>query len=343
MRGLIKPVLVGLLVLLLGAVAGWIFWAERNPELERELRVEAQEQLEEWFPEGMSLPPDLIGFYVHQAHSQRSNPDVVLVHGLDEPGGIWDETVAALAGVGLEAWEFRYPNDQAIDRSADLLARHWQKLDADHPVVLVGHSMGGLVIRDFVTRHRYPQSGPAAEPGPAVLGVLLVATPNQGSDWARLRVWLELREWAADIPEGRFSLFGGLRDGTGAAKIDLRPGSRFLTELNARTWPADLPIFIMGGQLTEPSLDMLAELDEMAEQAGLEGLRERVEAWLDETGEDLGDGAVAVESLALDHAPEPRVVAASHRGLLVTMPLSEGEPPAIEWIIEHALNWHALD
>ena len=67
--------------------------------------------------------------------------------------------------------------------------------------------------------------------GPDVAAALLIATPNQGSEWARLRVWLELRDHLAGDEQRRFSLFAALRDGTGAAKIDLRPGSRFLTEL----------------------------------------------------------------------------------------------------------------
>ncbi len=336
-------VLILLLGLAFALAGGWVFWAERHPERERDLRVATQQQLEEWFPEAMSLPPDRLGFHRPAGAQRGVNPDVVLVHGLDEPGGIWDETMAALAAVGVEAWEFRYPNDQAIAHSADLLAEHWQELDQAHPIVLIGHSMGGLVIRDFVTRHRYPIAPRAGAGGPAVLGVLLVATPNHGSDWARLRAWLELREWAADLPEGRFSLFAGLRDGTGAAKVDLRPGSRFLTELNARPWPEGVPIFMIGGQLAEPSLDMLAGLDALAEQGGIGDLRQRVLAWLAETGEDLGDGAVAVESLALDGAPEPLIVPASHRGLLVTLPFAEGDPPAIEWILAHLSSWRVAE
>lgn len=330
-------------LLVFGLVAGWIAWTERNPELERELRVSAQEQLEEWFPEAMSLPPELIGFHRHQAFSVRSHPDLVLVHGLDEPGGIWDETVATLAEFGLEAWEFRYPNDQAIDHSADLLAEYWETLDPEQPVVLVGHSMGGLVIRDFVSRWRHPVDGSGGVSGPPVQGVILVATPNQGSAWARLRAWLELREWVADIPEGRFSLFAGLRDGTGAAKIDLRPDSRFLTELNARAWPSAVPIMIIGGQLTEPTPAMLAGLDELADELGIPDLRMRVEDWWQETGEDLGDGAVAVASLHIEAGPEPIILSASHRGLLVSLPLSDGDPPAIEWIVDQVRTWRGAD
>ncbi len=335
---------VGLKLAVLGGVAVlvvfgfWVLWTETNPESERELRIAAQDQLQEWFPEQMALSPEWFGFHA-PGESENAAPDVILIHGLDEPGGIWDESFRALDEAGLVAWEFRYPNDQAIDRSADLLAEHWSALDADQPVILVGHSMGGLVIRDFVTRWRHPVDGVAEVDGPEVLGVIMIATPNQGSAWARLRAWLQVREWIAQIPEGEISPFAGLRQGTGAAKIDLRPDSRFLTDLNERTWPEQVRLFIIGGQLSEPTPDMLRGLDRMGDELAVVDLRDRVESWWAETGEGLGDGVVPVSSLHFEGAPDPLLVSASHRGLLVDLPLADGEPPAIEPMVETIGEW----
>lgn len=333
---------VVLMLLALLLFSSWVFWTEAHPERERELRIAAQEQLEEWFPEVMSSS-ELFGFRPPQAEGPQSAPDVVLIHGLDEPGGIWDETLRLAAEAGLVAWEFRYPNDQAIDRSANLLAEHWSSLDAAAPVILVGHSMGGLVIRDFVTRWRHPVDSDAQVAGPEVLGVILVGTPNLGSGWARLRAWLELREWVAQIPEGQLSPFAGLRQGTGAAKIDLRPDSRFLTELNARPWPQSVRVQIIGGQLGEPTPDMLQGLDRLGEDPAVAELRARVEAWWAETGDELGDGVVPVASLRFEGAPEPLLFQASHRGLLVDFPLAQGPPPAIAPMLETIQRWRAGD
>ena len=47
---------------------------------------------------------------------------------VDEPGGIFDELTPALQEAGFRAVEFRYPNDQAIDRSSELLADYWPQL-----------------------------------------------------------------------------------------------------------------------------------------------------------------------------------------------------------------------
>lgn len=198
--------------------------------------------------------------------------------------------------------------------------------------------MGGLVIRDFVTRWRHPVDEAPRVEGPPIAGVILVATPNQGSDWARLRVWLEVREWLADIREQRFSLFAGLRDGTGAAKIDLRPDSEFLADLNRRPWPEGIPVQIIGGLVPEPTPAMEASLQALSEQFGIEDLPERIEDWWEDTSEGLGDGVVPIESLSLEGHPEPLILEASHRGLLVPGPLTE-YPPAIEPILHILFDW----
>jgi pimeloyl-ACP methyl ester carboxylesterase len=327
-------VLSAMLVILLAGI-GWLKWTDRHPQHERELREQVHDFLLEHFPDQMTLPDQLLGWIPRsQRFPENQPPDVILLHGLDEPGGIWDELVPPLDEAGFNAWEFRYPNDQAINRSADLLAEYWSELEFDQPPVLIGHSMGGLVIRDFITRHLSHDKGDADFPGPSVRAVIQVATPNQGSEWVRLRAWLEIREWIADIRAGRFSLFAGLRDGTGAAKIDLRPDSQFLAELNQRDWPVDIPIRIIGGQLSEPTPGMIAGVDALASDLDAPELADALEQMWSQLGEDLGDGVVPIESLHLPEAPEPVIVPASHRGLLVTLPLTETEPPAIDLIVE---------
>jgi len=294
-------VCAALATLLALAFASWNWWAERNPQQERELRVGLQDQLAGGFPEAMHPADDRYGI-ARTGSDGRRRLRVVLVHGLDEPGSIWADLAPALGSAGFETWEFRYPNDQGIDRSADLFAANWSRIPMDLPVVLIGHSMGGLVIRDFVTRWRHPVAMLPQVAGAAVHGVILAGTPNQGSEWARLRVWLELRDqWAVGRQWG-FSPFAGLHDGTGAAKVDLRPGSHFLDELNSRPWPQEVPLSIIGGELL-PSTPA------------------------------LGDGVVATDSLAAPGAPPPILVDASHRGMLLRLLESDDEPPAIGVIL----------
>jgi pimeloyl-ACP methyl ester carboxylesterase len=335
--------LVGSLVLVSALVTVlWTGWAERDPQAERELRVLVQDHLRDWFPEEMRPAPGVYGLAPRSPMTAVGTaPRIVLVHGLDEPGGIWDDLVPALEHAGFEAWEFRYPNDQGIDHSADLLAEHWPQLESDRPVVLIGHSMGGLVVRDFVSRLRHPEGAAPAVGGPAVAGVILAATPNQGSEWARLRVWLEIRDKLAPGTDRRFPLFAALRDGTGAAKIDLRPGSAFLRQLDERRWPARVPVRIIGGVLLEPPPSMTAGLKAIGDELVAPELASALHAWWSDLGDGLGDGVVPVASLRFNGAPPPVLVPASHRGMLARFLASDPEPPGIAHILDIAAGWGA--
>jgi pimeloyl-ACP methyl ester carboxylesterase len=397
----------------------WTLWAELHPSEERALRSLVHDQLDDWFPElmapvgdGFGLRPLAAGDWPTAEAAPKPppksapesvavvRPRVLLIHGLDEPGIIWDDLAPAAAAAGFEVWELRYPNDQGIDRSADLLAEQWGALPDDRPVILIGHSMGGLVARDFITRWRHPVGESPPLEGALVAGLIMVGTPNQGSPWARLRIWLELREHFEDAQRRRFSLFAGLRDGLGEAKIDLRPGSAFLEALNARPWPASVPRAIIGAQLlespsswpspapqrpaqpldqgrealprqmteqttdqktdprvgqsdrqsadpfTDEPADPLPEsiragLDALAAEVGSEPLRAKLDAWLRALGDGLGDGAVSVDSLRLEGAPEPLIVNGAHRTMLRRLFAGDPTPPAIAPIIAQLEAWSA--
>ena len=329
--------------LVLAVAALWTGWAELHPGEERALRTLVHDQLDDWFPELMRPAGDGHGLSLRLPAAPSQRPRVLLIHGLDEPGIIWDDLAPAVAEAGFEVWELRYPNDQGIDRSAAFLAQHWDALPEDRPVILIGHSMGGLLAREFVTRWRHPVGEPAQVEGAPVGGLLMVGTPNQGSAWARLRIWLELREHFEDAQRRRFSLFAGLRDGLGEAKIDLRPGSAFLEALNARPWPESVPRAIIGARLVEPPKRLIASLDAAAAEVGSEALGEQLHAWFDELseglGDGLGDGVVSVESLQLEGAPEPVIVNGAHRTMLMRLFADDPTPPAIAPIIEQLEAW----
>lgn len=235
---------------------------------------------------------------------------VLLVHGLDEPGGIWDQIAPALAPY-LPVARFDYPNDQPIADSATLLQ---QTLTALHRagvnhVDLVCHSMGGLVARDTLTR---PDTSDIAA------RLITVGTPNTGSNLAALRVVAELRDHAAHLFADDAHALAFAADGQGQAGDDLLPSSPYLADLNARPLPR-APITVIIGRLA--STPWAAASDQ------------------------LGDGVVTVTSAILDGADDTVFLDASHRGMLRTITLEEGlrrlaglpthdVPPAIPVILD---------
>ena len=340
-----RPWLAAAVLLALVTAALWTWWAEQHPNEDRELRELVQDRLDGWFPQLMAPAADGHGLRRRAAAGGPGNPQpprVVLIHGLDEPGIIWDDLAPELAAEGIEVWELRYPNDQGIPRSAAYLAGLWPELPAQPGVILIGHSMGGLVAREFVSAWRHPVHRPPRVGGAPVAGVIMVGTPNHGSPWARLRIWLELREHFEDARQRRFSLFAGLRDGLGQAKVDLRPDSAFLRALNARPWPPAVPRAIIGARLLHPADDLVAGLDDAAVEVHSEELRQRLHAWWSTLGNRIGDGAVPAASLELAGVPKPVLVNATHRTMLRRLGAGDPRPPAIELIIAQVREWAAL-
>jgi pimeloyl-ACP methyl ester carboxylesterase len=329
------------LAAVIAVVAGWTWWAERHPQDDRRLRVLVHDQLHDWFPDLMAPDDGWHGLH-RQATGDTAALQVVLIHGLDEPGGIWDDLLPALTAAGYAVWEFRYPNDQGVDRSAEYLAKHWPTLDPSRPVALIGHSMGGLVAREFVSRWRHPVDTQPLVDGAPVAGVVLAGTPNHGSEWARLRIWLELRDQFASLAERRFSLFAALRDGTGEAKIDLRPESDFLRALNARPWPESVPVLLIAGQLLSPNGSLSAGLDAASAEVGSPQLGLQLHAWWSSLGAQVGDGVVSLESIQLPDMPSPIILEASHRGMLHRLYPSDPEPPAIAPILAALRQWNKV-
>ncbi len=236
---------------------------------------------------------------------------VLLIHGLDEPGDIWDELAPALHDAGHTVARFEYPNDQAVADSGDELMSVLAALgEAGVPRIdIVGHSMGGLVSRDALTRPGVDRAGWAP-----VRALVMVGTPHLGSVLAPLRGVAELRDRFQRYSEGDATLMESLdfaSDGGGQAGRDLTPGSAFLADLNLRPHPPGVRLVCIVGRWAPEWADGSLAI------------------------EALGDGVVAVDSATLDGA-EIVEVRGNHRGMLLSMPIT-GDATAIEPIV-HALG-----
>jgi hypothetical protein len=266
---------------------------------------------------------------------------VLLVHGLDEPGDIWDDLAPALAAAGHTVARFDYPDDQHIPVSADLLSQSLAGLraagvaDAD----LVCHSMGGLVARDALTRAALAQS-----PRPRVPRLILLGTPSAGSPLARFEALAEAREQIARTARTRdwHDLLGFFTDGRGEAADDLLPGSPFLADLNQRPWPEGTTITAVVGQLLEPAAAAHRLESTLATHLGAEPAHDAAEhlrAW----AATLGDGVVPAESAAPAGVTDVVRVSATHRGMVRLWSFARGArdpighepatPPAIPIVL----------
>jgi|GEM_PF-316886 len=278
--------------------------------------------------------------------SQTVTPHVViLVHGLDEPGQIWNATIPALQQEGYTVCELTYPNDQGIDESAVFL---YDQLKTLHTlgvrnVDLVAHSMGGLVSRELLT-HPKMYAGDGAGPGtgaqglPAIDRLIMIGTPNHGSEIARIRVASEWREQISRMLSGDGLLFGGVFDGAGEAGIDLLPESDFLVALNSRPLPTNVHISIVAGiasPVSDERLDSLSEtLTNLVGEEQSQTVQD-IRDLLTTVSDGIGDGCVSLKSASLEGVDDFTVVNDNHITMLGNLINgSQRIPPAVPIILD---------
>jgi len=253
---------------------------------------------------------------------------VILVHGFNEPGGIFDDLAPALIEEGHAVATFHYPNDQAIATSATLLAEQLRSLHTKgvKRVAFVAHSMGGLVVRDVLTsKDTYASAGKGHKDLPEATRFIMAGTPNIGSNLAKVAWVAEAREsvvrWANSESKDLAILLGALKDGDGEAGADLQPGSEYLTDLNARPWPSDVAITAIVGVASEEAGDGLAELVTFAKEKGLIDEKQQAAATgaIREAVTSIGDGVVSETTQAPDGVSDIVRVHAFHRTMLKTL------------------------
>ena len=311
-----------ILLLLCLLVIAWQTVRTAFPEHERSARSQVKATVESIFPEHAEQARARFGLVRLQA-PRPGRHDVVLVHGLDDPGMVWMNLAPALQAAGYGVSILNYPNDQPIHDSARLFARELQA-DSEQPagtINIVAHSMGGLVAREMLTNPSLACSAPDCQ-RPRVSRLIMVGTPNHGSYLARFRGLSELREQISRLIDGEAGWLDGFFDGAGEAGLDLMPGSPFLSALNGRPAPAETEMHVIAGVIAKDEAEALA------------GLLEGTQTAPDDTvliplAERIGDGLVSLPSARLQDVPLTRV---SGNHLSIIRNLSESSqrvPPAL--------------
>jgi len=310
------------------------------PEEEKALRQQIRQAVEDTFPEDAAAVAKSFGLFAYAAQEDKSGalvstaPSVVLIHGLDDPGAVWQNLAPILADQGMNVWQMYYPNDQAISDSASLFASELQRLSLSgvNQISIVAHSMGGLVSREMLTSpgidyRKRMQLGQL----PVIRHLIMVGTPNHGSELARYRFFSEFRDQWVNIVENGGSPFRGFMDGAGEAKIDLLPESAFLQALNARAHPQGVKMLTIAGLVSAWNEQKMSRF--LTENFEPETATE-IGAFVLSMNNGLGDGLVTVDSSRLEGV-EQRTVNGTH--LTMIRNLSENDQriaPAIPIIVE---------
>jgi pimeloyl-ACP methyl ester carboxylesterase len=161
----------------------------------------------------------------------HDKPYVVLVHGFNSSPERCATLLKPIREAGFRCGTLRYPNDQSITDSAELLSRElksFAKQQPDTKVVLLTYSMGGLVARETVENSKL-------DPG-NVKQLIMVAPPTHGSSCARIVCSGDIWEHGVrGTREGILNcVYACVEDGLGEARHELKPDSTFLKRLNAR-------------------------------------------------------------------------------------------------------------
>jgi len=310
----------------------------------RTMRTQLRKLIELWFPEHAAMAMSQFGLHVVTEDQQRVSLDeakvpdrvIVLVHGLDDMGRMWDTLIPALHEADYFVCELTYPNDQPIADSATFMAGQMAQLKEQGAkrAALVAHSMGGLVCREMLTSEQwYAGCGSGHKDMPDVDRLVMVGTPNHGSSLAKFRFGVEICDNIVHTFSGEGMLFGGLFDGAGEAKTDLLPGSEFLKALNARPHPKGVKMTIIAGAMSPVKQDKLDKFRQHL-TPDMKDAMDNLMASLVELSDGVGDGAVSVDSTRLDGVLDHVVVKGNHATMLRRVVSRKRVPPAVPIILD---------
>lgn len=258
---------------------------------------------------------------LHVGEKERA---IVVVHGMDSTlATCYIDLARALAKDrefrGVRILGFQYPGDASLSRVGEFLHREvFQSFDPQAKVDFVCHSAGGLVVRYY-----------AEVKGGSFERIILQGTPNHGSDLARLRAVIEMKQFVSDLRDGYSEAIEKvILDGQEQIEQDLAPKSLFLNDINACQVDRSRYAIFRGRRfsrsrmfLLDKSMDVGRTLlaQSLHEIEGPKILRERAMQSLEQFDlpEEVrkGDLVVSTESAALDGVEDIRTFKLHHGAL----------------------------
>lgn len=310
-------------------------------EEEREIRTQIREKALEAYPK---VAQDIMANYGIEPYGHKTalaenqnGKHVILIHGIDDPKKAWMNLAPALEKAGYSVGIMTYPNDQPIRNSAQFFIDQLLELKAKN-ISIIAHSMGGLVSREMLTAPDMAYAD-KVQKGlvPKVDHLIMVGTPNHGSELARFRIITELREQFIHMTKSNYHWMQFFVDGAGEAGLDLIPDSPFLAKLNARPHPDGVDMMVIAGLMSpkdKVNLDAFVKRFGVELPKGIQTITHKVEEKLDTVTGAIGDGAVTAQSARLGSVPY-KTVSGTHLSIIRNMfPGSTRVPPAVPLILD---------
>ena len=247
--------------------------------------------------------------------TQRSKqlPLVICLHGLKSEPERFDEFREFLRHSGYATAAASYDDHQSITQSAQQLSTIADQLfrEPNSPeLVLIGHSMGGLVAREWV---EHPELN-----NKRIIGLITVGTPHGGSSWASMPPLLDLfAERKLDASDVIDVL---LHQPSAPGMRELAPDSEFLSALQSRPRRADVSYTTIVGTHSPVTQEQVAKIRNTlqrinAKSTTLRLLQPRIQPLLhsfDELARGKGDGVVAAERATMKGVSDIVRVDVSH-------------------------------
>lgn len=179
---------------------------------------------------------------------------VVLLHGLSRSANSMETMASGLIEKGYTVWNINYPStEHPIEYLANTYLKEQLELccDTNETVHFVTHSMGGIVVREFLKNNQYENLG----------RVVMLGPPNQGSEVVDNLKDTGLFQWL---------------NGTAGSQL----GTEETSKPNS-IGPANFPVGVIAGDKTmNPVLSlMIPGKDDgkvSVERTNLEGMKEKL-------------------------------------------------------------------
>ena len=175
---------------------------------------------------------------------EASKIPVVFVHGIGGSAREFSNLIASLDNSRFQPWVYQYASGKPLNLVSDFLVNALSTLHAKHgfaEVVLIAHSMGGLMSRDYVLQHA---SGDAPY---RLTMAMTINSPLLGMDSAEKGT----RFSPIVIPSWR----------------DVATGSAFIERVHGSPWPAGVPYHLVFSYLPGKTGDGVVPLSKQLNQA----------------------------------------------------------------------------